>query len=327
MESVQKWNLAIVGATGQVGQELYAVLKSSGFPNSSIRLLASRDSEGERTEDDERIGAFQKGCLAGIELVFLAVPSHAVAPCLSEAREQSCHVIDLSSTSGPTWLVPGVNSDDEEVWEGQWLGNPFPEVTALSLVVDAIRGVEIPAAVEAQIYLSASDRGRKGVEELASQTINLLNQKDVPEEIFGERLAFNLLPGAEGDSEREGAAAAQVKAILNEPDLQVGVEFIRVPVFTGTTIRTRIQLEKPAEADAIEEVLREQSGLDVWDSDGESTIPRVSDIPEVDDIRVGGLKRVDERTVSLWITLDNLRRGAALNALQIAAQLVQAKAN
>ena len=92
-------------------------------------------------------------------------------------------------------------------------------------------------------------------------------------------------------------------------------------------MRARIQLEKPAEADVIEEALRNQSGLDVWDSEGESTIPRVSDIPEVDDVRVGGLKRVDERTISVWITLDNLRRGAALNALQIAAQLVQAKAN
>ena len=125
------------------------------------------------------------------------------------------------------------------------MGSPCPEVIGLSHVLDVLRDCEVPTRVEAQVFLSASDMGRKGVEELASQTINLLNQKEVPEDVFGERLAFALLPLAGDEDDRLKLAGEQLKAVLNEPELAVALEQVRVPVFTGTTLRARVEFENP----------------------------------------------------------------------------------
>lgn len=331
--SEKKRVVGILGATGQVGKELYSLLKERSFPSTEIVMFASLNSEGEEMENGQSVVGARANAYTDLDLLFAAAPESVSREQIAHAREKGVVVIDLSAAgmaNEPLVLVvPEVNGERLEEDVAGWVTSPMAATTGLAMVLDALRGVAVPSRVGGSVFLTASHEGKKGVEELAGQTISLLNHGEVPKEIFPNRLAFNLIPGVGGIGEAgqasgfESQLAAQLKCVLDESDLEVHMTGVYVPIFAGLACSVDIEFESSVSFEALREALESYEGLGVLDTPENQLFPMLTDVTETNEVWVGRLRQTGENRCSLWVALDNMRKGSALNAVQIAELLVE----
>jgi len=330
----QKWAVGILGATGQVGKEVHSLLSERKFPYSSVKLFASSESEGKEDDDGNVIQVARGTAYEGLDLLFAAVPAKVAGEQIPQALERNVRVIDFSTAGHRnediSLIVPEVNSELCEETESRWVASPAGPVTGLSMVLDALRSVAIPTHVTVTVFLSASRQGRGGIEELASQTIGLLNQSEFPTSVFPVRLAFNMIPmvgnseGAGADSDYEKVLAAQLKSILEEDELDVEVTSVFVPVFTGIACDLRVTFEEDASEADLRSALAGYDGIGVLDSPDTNLYPTFTDVPETNEVWAGRIRSKTSKICSLWISYDNVRKGSALNGVQIAEAWIAA---
>ncbi len=336
MSHRRTYKVAILGATGLVGREMLKVLDERRFPISELVLLASERSAGEKVDFGKRSIVVQVASperFEEVDIVLSSAGSEVAARLLPQAVEQGCVCIDNSSAfrmmEGVPLVIPEVNPEallDEDGIVANPNCSTIQLVMALKPLHDAVRIKRVVVST----YQSVSGAGRQGMDELAQQTVALLNQKPFDVKAHAARIAFNAVPqigdwGQHDYTTEEIKLVEETRKILGEPELAIAPTAVRVPVFAGHSESVNVEFEGPLSVDEARALLAATPGISVVDEPHAGRYPMAMDCAENDDVLVGRI-RADlsvEHGLALWIVADNLRKGAATNAVQIAQLLDQ----
>lgn len=329
------FDIAVIGATGSVGEALVQVLEEREFPVANLYLLASGESAGHSQPfkgKNVRVKALESFDFASVRLVFLAAGEAATRACIDQAKRAGCAVIDLAAAlpaNVAPRVVPDVNPQVVEQLSAPYqLTSPAAVSVAVATVLAALPETIRLKRVAITACLAVSSRGREGVVELARQTAELLNGRALEPRLFDRQMAFNVLAqtGAvdeQGHVGLERRVADELKNLLGEPQLAVSVTCAQVPVFFGDSISVSILADAPVDVAAARKALDEKSGIEYVENDDYPTA--VGDALGQDEVYVGRVRGGldDPSELNLWIASDNVRKGAALNAVQLAELLIK----
>jgi aspartate-semialdehyde dehydrogenase len=332
--------VAVAGATGVVGRTMQAVLEERDFPLGSLRLLASERSAGRKV--DTKWGEVVVEDLAtadpsGIDIALFSAGgdrSRAHAPRFAAA---GAVVIDNSSAFRMDPAVPlvvaDVNSPAAAAHHGI-IANPNCTTMALMMAAGPLHRAAGLGRMVAMSYQSVSGIGQEGVTELISQTDRLRPDldglmfggwSDPGPELFARPIGFNVLPYAgsekdQGYTDEEWKLVNESRKILDAPDLLVEPTCVRVPVLVGHGVAASLRFDRPMEVGEAIEVLESAPGVQLW----QARVPTPLDSAGLDDVLVGRVRPTigEPGGINLWVVGDNLRKGAALNAVQIAELLI-----
>ena len=328
--------VTIVGATGAVGTVALAVLAERAFPMSRLRLTASPRSVGRKLEfAGERISVEETTphVFDESDIAFISATDEISRDMAIAARERGCVTIDDSGV----WrmdpqvplVVPEINADDVDGHQGI-LSIPNCSTTPLVMVLDALRAEAGIERVVAATYQSVTGTGTAALVELEQQTRSLLDGGAARAEQYPHQIAFNLLPhigslGENGYYSEEAKMLNETRKILHEPDLPVSTTCVRVPVRVSHSEAVHVAFDRPIAAARARELLGAYPGIVVVDDPANAGYPMPIDGADRDEVFVG---RIREDTalpngLALWLVCDNLRKGAATNAVQIAEEIVK----
>ncbi len=329
------FNVAVVGATGAVGGTMLRVLEERGFPVTELRPLASERSEGRVLEylgQERTVRRLAADSFEGIHIALFSAGSARALEFAPAAVEAGAVVIDNSSAyrmdDAVPLVVPEVNEADLEGHAGV-VANPncvaAPLVVALKPLADAV-GLE---RVIVSSYQSVSGTGAAAVRELREQTAGLLAGDEPEPEVYPHPIAFNVLPHIDAFDEsgytgEERKVAAETRKMLGLPGLAVSATCVRVPVVQAHSQAVHIETTDAITADAARNLLMGAPGVILQDEPSLNVYPLPRDATGRDDVFVGRIRNdaSHPRGLALWVVSDNLRKGAATNAVQIAESLV-----
>ncbi|MEX0664169.1 MAG: aspartate-semialdehyde dehydrogenase [Acidimicrobiia bacterium] len=338
--------VGVVGATGVVGTEMLRVLEERSFPVSELRVYASPRSEGRRLPfagGEVTCAVLRDGCFDGLDLVIVDVDDPLALEWAPRAAAAGAKVIDNSAAFRMDPEVPlvvaEINPDDvRELPKGII---SCPNCTTMVLVT-ALAPLHRAAGIERLVvstYQSVSGAGQPGVDELAGQWTKGAGQEDVlsragatpgaiePGEIWPKPIAGNVIPlagslDASGVTSEERKLRDESRKILHAPDLRVTGTCVRVPVYVGHAMSANVQFQRAISRDEAASVLARAPGVAVLD--GVDGAPTPLESAGIDPVLVGRIREDESQanTLDLWVTGDNLRKGAALNAVQLAELLL-----
>ncbi|WP_374712808.1 aspartate-semialdehyde dehydrogenase [Symbiobacterium terraclitae] len=331
-------NVAVVGATGAVGHELLALLEARNFPVGRLLPLASARSVGSVvTFRGEQIPVQEATpeTFAGMDLVFFAATGSLSRELAPAAARAGAVVIDKSST----WrmdpevplVVPEVNPEDLRRHKGI-ISSPNCTTIGLVMALKPLHDLSPMTRVIVTTMQAVSGTGKEAIEELEAQTRAWVegHEGELPHTVYKRQIAFNVLPYAETFTDNlytteELKLSAETRKIMGLPNLPVTMTCTRVPVFVGHSESVLVEFERkvtPAEA---REALSRFPGVKVVDDPFQFVFPTAIDAAGTDDTLVGRIREdlTNEKGLWLWIVSDNLRKGAATNAVQIAEKLVE----
>ncbi len=329
------YTVAIVGATGAVGSELLRILDERQFPVGELRLFASERSAGSFVETERgetRVELLDPEGFGGVDLAFFCAGGAISAEYAPLAVDAGAVVIDKSShfrmQPAVPLVVPEVNASDLESRESGIIASPncttIPMVVALKPIADAVGLRRVVAAS----YQAVSGAGKRGVETLSRETTNLLNLRGADEDEespFAHRIAFNCIPQVDsflpdGATKEEQKVIAESRKVLHLDDLPVAVTCVRVPTFYGHAVALTVELNDALDASDAERLLRESPGIVLSEAGDERRYPTPADVGGTDAVYVGRVRNDPSCAtgLQLWVAADNVRKGAALNAVQIA---------
>jgi aspartate-semialdehyde dehydrogenase len=325
--------IAIAGATGLVGSEMLVIAEERRVPCSEIRLLASKDSVGEvyRFKDKEvEVAELTAGSFEGVDYALFGTSAELSSKFVPIAVEAGAVAIDNSSFyrmhDGVPLVVPEVNLHHVTA-DTKIIANPNCSTIQLVPVLHVIHELAGLKHVVVSTYQSVSGAGKIALDELWSQTIAICNQQELPMEAFQHQIAFNCIPQIDviledGFTKEEYKIINESRKILGMSGLRITATAVRVPVFFGHAESVFVETERPVEPDAVVKALSERVGIVVHAALDE--YPMQIDIAGQDDIHVGRVRRDPsvEHGLSLWVVADNVRKGAALNAVQIMEKLI-----
>ena len=329
------FDIAVIGATGSVGEALVQLLEEREFPAANVHLLASGESAGRALSfkgKSLRVRDLESFDFSSVRLVFFAAGSKVTQKYAAQAATAGCTVIDLASglpTAQAPRVVPEVNPQAVAAMTAPYLlTSPSAPGIALAAVLAALPEQINIQRVTVTACLAVSSRGREGVSELARQTAELLNGRAFEPQLFDRQMAFNLLAQVEqvdrtGHAALERQIAVELKELLALPDLQVAVTCIQVPVFFGDSLSVSLLTESAIDLKQVYSALDVAPALELVGLDDYPTA--VGDAVGQDVIYVGRVRAglADPAELNLWIASDNVRKGAALNAVQLAELLIK----
>jgi aspartate-semialdehyde dehydrogenase len=332
-------NVAVVGATGAVGEAMIEILAERNFPVAELHLLASERSEGKairfggRSIRVKRLDQFD---FAGVDIGLFSAGAAISADFAPKAAAAGCIVIDNTSQfryqDDIPLVVPEVNPHAIAQRHARGIiANPncstIQMVVALKPIFDAV-GIE---RINVATYQSVSGAGTKGIRELAGQTADLLNAKPIEPKAFSRQIAFNVIPHIDvfqdnGYTKEEMKMVWETRKILEAPGLLVNPTCVRVPVFYGHSEAVHIETREKLSAADARALLAKAPGVQVLDERKNGGYPTaVVDAAGKDAVWVGRIREdiSHPRGLDLWIVSDNVRKGAALNSVQIAELLLK----
>jgi aspartate-semialdehyde dehydrogenase len=338
---MRKYRVAIAGATGAVGREMMKVLEERDFPVSELVPLASERSEGHKLEfrgEEVVVRRLKPDSFAGVDIGLFSPGASVSREFAPHAARAGAVVIDNSSAfrmeADCPLVVPEVNPRDVElaVKPGGRRIIANPNCSTIQLVV-AMKPLHDAAGLKKVIvstYQSVSGAGQKGIDELEKQSRSLFNLGELKNEKFPHRIAFNLLPeigkdSGNGYTDEEMKMVNESRKILGLPDLAVSATCVRVPVFYCHSEAAHLFFEKPLTPAQAREVLRNAPGVKVLDDLQQHVYPMPL-LGAGNDLTLVGRIRTDlsgPNGLALFVVSDNLRKGAATNAVQIAELLVR----
>lgn len=332
----RKFHFAVVGATGIVGQEVLSILSDNRIPVASMKAFASENSIGETVsfgDNDIGVEALSESAFDGVDVAFFCVGADVATKYIPIAAKAGAVSIDKSSAyrmdENVPLVVPEVNPEEIAHYVNRKV-IASPNCTAIPLVQ-----VLAPLDKEAKIkrvvmssYQAVSGAGKGGLEELDKQTRDLFNMRDLESNVFNNRIAFNVLPcipasgnfSEDGSTEEEQKVIEESRRILKNSKLKMTATCVRVPVFNGHSESVNIEFETSLSAKKAREVLANALSVVVIDDTSTLLFPTPADATGEDYTLVGRIRGDNsvQHGISLWLTSDNLRTGAALNAVRIA---------
>lgn len=333
------YTVAVVGATGVVGQETLSILEERGFPVETLIPLASERSAGKTVQfadEDHTVKVLAEDSFVGVDIAFFAAGGAISTKYAPIAAASGAFVIDKSSVfrlkDGVPLVVPEVNDDALlEADKGRIVASPNCTTTPLVQVLSALHDEVGLESVVVSTYQSVSGAGQAGVEELEGQVRALFNMREAPTDVFGRRIAFNALPCVPGTGEfdddgftsEEMKIVNETRKILELPELPITATCVRVPVFNGHSEVVHARLSNAMSVERAKEVLSAAPGVVVMDDVSQGLYPTPVDASG-EDLTLVGRIRCDTTVphgLVLWLSSDNLRTGAALNAVRIAEHI------
>ena len=330
--------VAVVGATGAVGRTMIQVLRERRFPIGELRLLASARSAGKHVTidgEDHAIREATPDAFEGVDIALFSAGGGTSRELAPEAAKRGATVIDNSSA----WryepdiplVVSQVNPDDLEAHEGI-IANPNCSTMQLVPVLMALRDSVGIERVVVDTYQSVSGTGHKAVAELEAQIAAHAAGQPKQATVYPHPIAFNALPEIDvfledGSTKEEWKVIAESRKILHLPDLRVACTAVRVPVFYAHSEAVHVETREPITPAHAPEHFGRVDGVVVQDDPAAHRYPLATNAGGTDDIYVGRVRQdasiPDGRGLSFWVVSDNLRKGAATNAVQLAEVLVQ----
>lgn len=333
-----KYNVAIVGATGAVGEQMREVLEERKFPVGEMRLLASERSAGQFLEFDgrqHRVGVLNENSFKNTDIALFSAGGAVSAKYAPLAVSAGAVVVDNTAcfrmAPDIPLVVPEVNASAiSDYKKRRIIANPncstIQMVVALKPIHDAARIKRVVVST----YQSVSGAGRQAMEELSQQVAALYNSKDVEKKKFPHQIAFNCIPHIDvfmedGYTKEEWKMIHETRKILGEPSLAITATTVRVPVFFSHSESVNVETEKKLTAAEVKSLLRQAPGIIVADAPENNLYPLALDATGKDATYVGRIREDQsvQNGINLWVVADNLRKGAALNAVQIAEILIR----
>ena len=331
------FKVAVVGATGNVGREMLNILEERGFPADEVVALASRRSQGTEVSYGDRtlkVKALDTYDFSDTDIAVMSAGGNVSKEWSPKIGRQGCVVIDNSSAfrydPDVPLIVPEVNPDAVSGFpKKNIIANPNCSTAQMVVALKPLHDAATIKRVVVSTYQSVSGAGKEGMDELFTQTRAVFVADPVEAKKFTKRIAFNVIPHIDvfmddGSTKEEWKMVAETKKML-DPKIKLTATCVRVPVFIGHSEAVNVEFEKPITADEAREILREAPGCLVVDKreDGGYITPIESageDATYISRIREDSTL---DNALNLWIVSDNLRKGAALNAIQIAELLIE----
>ncbi len=326
------WNVAVVGATGLVGLKILQVLAERGFPAREVRPLASPKSAGSTVPFGDRaltVGELTPESFFGIDIALFSAGATVSRTYARHAVDAGALVIDNSSAfrmePDVPLAVPEVNPGVIR-GGGGIIANPNCSTIQLVVVLKPLHERWRVRRVVVSTYQSVTGAGRRAVDQLEGE----LRGEGSPEKKFPHRIARNALPQVDqfaegGDTREELKMLNETRKILGDPGIALTATCVRIPVTGGHSESVNIEFEKPFDTDEVRDLLRGSAGITVQDDPGRALYPMPVSADGSDDVFVGRIRRDTSipNGLNLWIVSDNLRKGAATNAVQIAENWIR----
>ena len=334
----EKYNVAVVGATGAVGEQMREILEERLFPVGELRLLASERSAGQLLDfrgKQIRVELLQENSFKDIDIALFSAGRSVSDKFAPLAVASGSVVVDNSPQfrmePDVPLVVPEVNAQEIPHYKQRGIiANPNCSTIQMVVALKPIHDAARIKRVVVSSYQSVSGAGRMAMEELSQQTAALFNGKELKKEKFPHQIAFNCIPHidaflAGGYTKEEVKMIQETRKILGEPSLRITTTAVRVPVFIGHSESVNVETEKKLTAKDVRAILREAPGILLCDEPEKDIYPMAIDATGKDATLVGRIREDDSvpNGINLWIVADNLRKGAALNAVQIAEILIR----
>ncbi len=337
------YNVAIVGATGVVGQELITLLEQRKFPVDKIKLLASARSAGKTMEFGQQTVEIEEAtteAFAGIDIAFFAAGGSISAALAPAAVEHGAVVIDNTSNfrlePDVPLVIPEVNSDDL-TWHKGIIANPNCSTIIMAVVLAPIYQAAGLKRVVTSTYQAVSGAGAAAMTELDQQVREYLDGTQPTAQVLPVaslprhyQIAFNLIPQIDvfedgGYTKEEWKMIKETRKIFHLPELPITATTVRVPVFRCHSLSLNIETEKKLTVSEARELLSTYPGISVIDEPASQSYPMPSVLSGTDDVYVGRIREDDSVAcgLNLWVVADQIRKGAALNSVQIGEELIR----
>ena len=339
MSLIKFYNVAVVGATGAVGEAMLSILEERKFPIGEIHALASSKSVGKRIPFNggslkvEDLASFD---FSRTQIALFSAGGSVSAEYAPRAAAAGCIVVDNTShfryEDDIPLVVPEVNPEKIADYKNRGIiANPncstIQMVVALKPIYDAV-GIK---RINVCTYQAVSGTGKKGIEEVVKQTARLLNGQPIETNVYPKQIAFNVLPKIDvfmenGYTKEEMKMVWETQKILGDQSIKINPTAVRVPVFYGHSEAVHIETKEKISANAVRELLSKAPGVTVLDERNDGGYPTaVTESSGHDDVFVGRIREdiSSPKGINLWVVGDNVRKGAALNSVQIAEILVK----
>jgi aspartate-semialdehyde dehydrogenase len=328
--------VAVVGATGAVGNEMIATLEQRDFPVERLRLFASERSEGQTLvfrDKDIPVETLSEKSFRGVDIALLSAGGERSKTWAPVAVKSGCVVIDNSSQWRMDPHVPLVVSEvnpHDLTWHRGIIANPNCSTMQMVVVLKPIHDAVKIKRVVVTTFQSVSGTGKKAMDELIQQTVDLLNFRPVQKNVYPHQIAFNCIPHIDaflenGYTKEEMKMVNETRKIMGDDSIMVTATTVRVPIFRCHSESLNIETEKKITPNEVRSVLSASPGIVVYDAPAKNIYPLAVDVAEKDEIYVGRIREDEsiDQGINMWIVADNLRKGAALNAVQIAEKLIK----
>ena len=333
------FDVAVVGATGAVGESMLSILAERDFPVGEVYALASSRSAGKKVEFGDRLITVQDLAdfdFSRVQIGLFSAGASVSADYAPKAAAAGCVVIDNTSKfrydDDIPLVVPEVNPHAIADYKSRGIiANPncstIQMLVALKPIKDAV-GIE---RINVATYQAVSGTGKEAIEELAAQTANLLNAKPIQSEVYPKQIAFNVLPHIDvfldnGYTKEEMKMVWETRKIFEDEAIKVNPTAVRVPVFFGHSEAVHIETIEKITAKQARELLSKADGVVVLDERQDGGYPTaVTEGANNDPVYVGRIRDdiSHEKGLDMWVVADNVRKGAALNSVQIAETLIK----
>jgi aspartate-semialdehyde dehydrogenase len=338
LKKKDRYNVAVFGATGAVGTEMLRTLESRDFPVEELRPIASPRSEGKKLEfrgGEVAVQAIGDKAFEGMDIAIFSAGGDRSKQWASVAVKSGAVVIDNSNAwrmdPDVPLVVPEVNPEAVKGYTKKGIiANPNCSTIQMVVVLKPIHDRAKITRVVVSTYQAVSGTGQKAIEELRDQTVALLNFKDADPKVYPHQIAFNCLPHIDvfmknGYTKEEMKMVNETVKILGDDSVKVTATAVRVPVFNGHAESLNIETEKKLSPNEVRAVLSEAQGIVVFDAPDKNVYPLQVIASGKDETYVGRVREDEtiENGINMWIAADNLRKGAALNAVQIAEKLLE----
>ena len=333
---MQNLKIAIVGATGMVGQEFLKILKHKGVPAENLRCLASSRSAGskiiygEATIDVEETTA---NSFRGLDIALFSAGGEVSRYFAPIATKAGVTVVDNSSAwrmdSEVPLVIPEINAEDLE-WHNGIIANPNCSTIQMLMALWPLHRINPIKRVIVSTYQAVSGAGGKAVNELQNESRQILDGKAITPHIFPHQIGFNLIPQIDvfldnSYTKEEMKMINESIKILHATDLAISATCVRVPILNGHSENVNIEFSEPMPADQARSVLTKSKGIRVLDDPSISLYPMPFMASGSDETFVGRIRQdlYQPNCINMWIVADNIRKGAALNTIQIAESLLE----
>lgn len=330
------YKIAIVGATGLVGQEFIKILLQRNFPMNSIHLFASDLTAGRRLifkHEEIEVKETAPDSFFGADVVFFCAGSEVSRHFIPYAVQSGAVVIDNSAAfrlePDIPLVVPEVNVEDIRGHKGL-IATPNSTTIKLAVALYPLHKVNPIKRIVLSTYQSVSGTGAVAMEELTMQSKQVLEGQTAIPHVYPHQIAFNVLPEIDvflddGYTKEEWKIVKETRKVMHANDIAISATCVRVPVFTGHSSTVHVEFTHPMLTDEAERLLAQAPGVKIQDDLSISLYPHPWAVAGFDDVFVGRIRRdiSHPNGLALWLVVDNVRKGSALNAVQIVEEMIK----